>query len=162
MEILTTVISIIALIISIINLFFYLIRYRKNIELIINTSRVARLENGYFYIYHIQIINNSKIPISIKGMSCNGCNVPSKPYLVSENTKRRGKEIIYHEEIKTIEFPVNLDGLQGYSGYIEFKNKENLSLEDIRYTIYTNRGTIKEAKINYENVKDDIEYKPFD
>lgn len=160
-EIVSLIISIIAIIISIIDVTLNLIRYRKNIELSIKTYRISNLKGAYFYICYIQIVNNSKIPIAIKGISCNGCNVPSKPYLVAEYTKRKGKEIVSYDEVKTIQFPINLDGLQGYSGYIEFKNKEKLDMQKVKFTIYTNRGTINNPKIDYKDIKDDINYSPF-
>lgn len=161
-EIFSVVLSIIAIIISIIDLTLNLIRYRKSIELNIKTCRVSKLRDSYFYVCYIQIINNSKIPISIKGISCNDCNVPLKPYLVAEYTKKKGKEIVNYEEVKTINFPLNLDGLQGYSGYIEFKNINKIDIQDVKFFIYTNRGTIENAKINCKDVKDDKNYRPFD
>lgn len=155
------IISIIALIISIINLILNFIRYWKQIEIVINTCRISKINNKYFYICNIQIINFSKIPISIKGISCNESNVPSKPYLVAEYTKRQGKEVIKSEEVKTFDFPINLDNLQGKSGYIEFESKDKIDMKDIKFVLYTNRGTINNAKINCENIKDDANYRPF-
>lgn len=154
-------ISMIALIISIIDLILNFIRYLKKIEIVINTCRISKINNTYFYICNIQIINFSKIPISIKGISCNESNVPSKPYLVAEYTRRQGNEIINHEEVKTFDFPINLDNLQGKSGYIEFRINNKVDLKDINFILYTNRGTIKNAKVLCENIKDDANYKPF-
>ena len=98
------IISIIALIISIINLILNFIRYWKQIEIVINTCRISKINNKYFYICNIQIINFSKIPISIKGISCNESNVPSKPYLVAEYNNEPLSAAIAILHVKTVTY----------------------------------------------------------
>ena len=62
----------------------------------------------------------------------------------------------------TMEFPVNLNSLEGKSGYLEFKSDVELKLEDLMFSIYTNRGTIENLKINIDKVKEETNYSPFD
>ena len=82
--------------------------------------------------------------------------------MVKENTKRSGKEVLSYEKYMTMEFPVNLNSLEGKSGYLEFKSDVELKLEDLMFSIYTNRGTIENLKINIDKVKEETNYSPFD
>ena len=141
------IIAILALIISLINLIIYFINNKKKIEINLNTYRFTKLPKGYFYIFNVQIVNKSRTPIAIKGINCNGSDNPPIPYLVKENTKRSGKEVLSYEKYMTMEFPVNLNSLEGKSGYLEFKSDVELKLEDLMFSIYTNRGTIENLKI---------------
>ena len=61
----------------------------------------------------------------------------------------------------TMEFPVNLNSLEGKSGYLEFKSDIELNLEDLMFSVYTNRGTIENLKINIDKVKEETNYSPF-
>ena len=156
------IIAILALIISLINLIIYFINNKKKIEINLNTYRFTKLPKGYFYIFNVQIVNKSRTPIAIKGINCNGTDNPPIPYLVKENTRKSGKEILSYEKYMTIEFPVNLNSLEGKSGYLEFKSDVELKLEDLMFSIYTNRGTIENLKINIDKVKEETNYSPFD
>lgn len=62
----------------------------------------------------------------------------------------------------TMEFPVNLNSLEGKSGYLEFKSDIELNLEDLMFSVYTNRGTIENLQINIDKVKEETNYSPFD
>lgn len=156
------IIAIIALIISIINLIIYFINNKKKIEINLNTYRCTKLPKGYFYIFHVQIVNKSRTPIAIKGVNCNRSDNPSIPYLVKENTRKRGKEVLSYEKFMTMNFPVNLNALEGESGYLEFKSNEELRLENLMFTIYTNRGTIENLNVNISKAKEETEFSPFD
>ena len=127
------IIAILALIISIINLIIYFVNNKKKIEINLNTYRFTKLPKGYFYIFNVQIVNKSRTPIAIKGINCNGSDNPPIPYLVKENTRKSGKEIISYEKYMTMEFPVNLNSLEGKSGYLEFKSDIELNLEDLMF-----------------------------
>ena len=61
-----------------------------------------------------------------------------------------------------MEFPVNLNSLEGKSGYLEFKSDIELNLEDLMFSVYTNRGTIENLQINIDKVKEETNYSPFD
>ena len=135
------IIAILALIISIINLIIYFINNKKKIEINLNTYRFTKLPKGYFYIFNVQIVNKSRTPIAIKGINCNGSDNPPIPYLVKENTRKSGKEII---------------------SYLEFKSARELKSEDLMFSVYTNRGTIENLKLNIDKAKEEIQYSPFD
>ena len=62
----------------------------------------------------------------------------------------------------TMEFPVNLNSLEGKSGYLEFKSDRELKLEDLMFSVYTNRGTIENLKLNIDKAKEETRYSPFD
>lgn len=62
----------------------------------------------------------------------------------------------------TMEFPINLNSLEGKSGYLEFKSDIELNLEDLMFSVYTNRDTIENLKINIDKVKEETNYSPFD
>ena len=62
----------------------------------------------------------------------------------------------------TMEFPVNLNSLEGKSWYLEFKSDIELKLEDLTFLIYTNRGTIENLKLNIDKAKEETKYSPFD
>ena len=156
------IIAILALIISIINLIIYFINNKKKIEINLNTYRFTKLPKGYFYIFNVQIVNKSRTPIAIKGVNCNGSDNPPIPYLVKENTRKSGKEILSYEKYMTMEFPVNLNSLEGKSGYLEFKSDVELKLEDLMFSIYTNRGTIENLHLNIDKAKEETAYSPFD
>lgn len=155
------IIAILALVISIINLTIYFVNNRRKIEINLNTYRFTKLSKGYFYIFNVQIVNKSRTPIAIKGINCNGSDNPPIPYLVKENTRKSGKEIISYEKYMTMEFPVNLNALEGKSGYLEFKSDIELKLENLMFSIYTNRGTIEKLKLNVEKAKEETTYRPF-
>ena len=132
------------------------------IEINLNTYRFTKLPNVYFYIFNVQIVNKSRTPIAIKGVNCNGRDNPPIPYLVKENTIKSGKEILSYEKSMTMEFPVNLNSLEGKSGYLGFKSDVELKLEDLMFSIYTNRGTIKNLHLNIDKAKEETKYSPFD
>ena len=62
----------------------------------------------------------------------------------------------------TMEFPVNLNSLEGKSGYLEFKSDIELKLEDLMFSIYTNRGTIENLILNIDKAKEETKCSPFD
>ena len=154
------IVAILALIISIINLVIYFKNNMKKLEINLNTYKFTKLPKDYFYIFNVQIINRSRTPIAIKGINCNGSDNPPIPYLVKEHTKKRGKEILSYEKFMTIEFPINLSSLEGKSGYLEFKTSQKLELENLFFSVYTNRGTIENLKINITKAKEETDYSP--
>lgn len=73
---------------------------------------------------YVSFSNRSHLPISITNVSvvqdniCYPCvYVPTK---VREYTHKIGKEIISHKEIMSIQFPISLLSLAGFSGYLYF------------------------------------------
>ena len=84
------------------------------------------------------------------------------PIVISSDSLEMEKKVLSYEKYMTMEFPVNLNSLEGKSGYLEFKSDVELKLEDLMFSIYTNRGTIENLKINIDKVKEETNYSPFD
>lgn len=134
------IISILSLLLSIYNLAYALLCKRCRIKFIIH----AHYFNNKTHQFFVTIQNQSQLPISISSIKMNEsifCIL--EPCLVKENIRRSGKEIVSRVETKTIQFPINLNSLEGKSGYLEFRNVEDFDINNINFSFFTNRKSIQ-------------------
>lgn len=159
-EIVSLILSVIAIIITIINLF---ISRRKKIKLDILGYTNFNLNNKDYLVVSLFIENKSSLPISISRFELihdkNNINsLENKVLLYSTKTvqKINDKEEVKHQkEYCTVEYPIVLNSFDIYRGYIIFLT--NIKFEDkINLTIFTSRGKIKKKirHIEEKNLKE--------
>lgn len=137
-------ISLVSLLLSIYNFMYNLVSQKCNIKIVIHNH----LQHENTHQFHVTIQNCSQLPISISSICINKfyfCVL--EPTLVKEVTRRTGNIITSREETKTIPFPINLNSLQSYSGYLEFRNIDNFEENNFSFSVFTNRKAILKAKI---------------
>lgn len=147
--IITIIISTISLILSIYNFAYALLCKRCKIKVIIH----AHYFNDKTHQLFVTIQNQSQLPISISSIKINKSNsCILEPSLVKECIRRSGKEIVSRIETKTIPFPINLNSLEGKSGYLEFRDVENFDIDNINLLLFTNRKSIKRVDLTVDDL----------
>lgn len=106
-------------------------------------------------IMYLSFTNHSHLPISISSISivhndiCYPCAyIPTK---VIDRTHRIGKEIVSHQEILSIQFPVSLLSLAGTSGYLHFGKLPDTYPTDpttVTLEVSASRGKAKRMKLS--------------
>lgn len=140
----TILISLTSLTLSLYNFIYNLVCRKCKVKIIIhNHSNMSNTHQFY-----VTIQNCSQLPISISSICINKsyfCIL--EPSMIEEHIHRKGNNIVSRTETKTIPFPINLNSLQSYSGYLEFRNVHNFDKNNFTLTIFTNRKVIKSVKI---------------
>lgn len=127
------------------------IKNRKNISLKI--IKYGHSPKGL--LTYIEISNQSRLPISINEISVSigkdeyRCSYI--PVVALERTNRAGNKITNIEKILSMTFPVNIQPLCGYSGYVYFPSFEE-NFPDVSNTaffvVHTNRGKKFEKELS--------------
>lgn len=154
-------IAVISILLSLINFIALLISKHKKLEINLVSYRIVKLKDFYFHQFQVQILNKSQLAISIKSISYNDIYSPRTPYLVKEETFKNSLGNKEYIKTMTFHFPINLSSLEGTSGYLEFKSKNQINIETLKLNVFTNRGKLSKVKVNINNVIKDNEYKPY-
>lgn len=154
-------ISIISILLSLINFIALLISKHKKLEINLVSYRIIKLKDFYFHQFQVQILNKSQLAISIKSISYNDIYSPRTPYLVKEETYKNSLGNKEYVKTMTFHFPINLSSLEGTSGYLEFKSKDQININSLRLNVFTNRGKLAKVKVNIDNAIKDNEYNPY-
>lgn len=139
----TFFIAIMSFLLSLYNFISALITHHKNVSVDIIEFNEFKFPDHYTYQLQIIVSNLSQLPISITSIKADDFMCKTKPSFVSETTRTKGGEVVSKENIKTIEFPINLSSLLSTVGYIEFSSPNKLSKTNLLLTLHTNRGTIR-------------------
>ncbi len=140
----TLLISLTSLALSLYNFVYNVICKKCKIKIIIHNHSYM-FDTLRFY---VTIQNCSQLPISISSVCINKsyfCIL--EPSIVKVNTEHSGNTVISRNETKTIPFPINLNSLQSYSGYLDFSGIDNFNKNNFSLSIFTNRKAIKNAKV---------------
>lgn len=154
-------ISIISILLSLINFIALLISKHKKLEINLVSYRIVKLKDFYFHQFQVQILNKSQLAISIKSISYNDIYSPRTPYLVKEETYKNSLGNKEYVKTMTFHFPINLSSLEGTSGYLEFKSKDQININSLKLNVFTNRGKLAKVKVNINNAIKDNEYNPY-
>ena len=140
------IISAIALIISIINLISNIKSNWKKLDIGMNNYTHSLVDDKEFYIFNIELINKSRLPISISEMiieiNKKEYKINKAPKLLAERDRKRGKEIIRHAEVHSVAFPINLQGLSSQQAFIVMNGPKSIDDKKNKVIINTNRGKI--------------------
>ena len=148
--------SICAIIISLISLFWQLINGLKNLQIELNDWYIHTISsNEIHYVFRFAFINKSFNSISISSICLKyGNHVEPLDYakttLLFRPITNNGKTI-YENRLYSHEIPFRIDGLgvdSGYFGVWNLPDAELLDTEDeIEIIIHTNRGKVKKKVI---------------
>lgn len=88
---------------------------RKNLKINIVNYTTTNVNNKNFYMFNIELINKSRLPISINEITIKDnkekYKVIKSPRMLAEKDRKRNSEIIEHQEIHSAKFPINVVGL---------------------------------------------------
>ncbi|MBO5474932.1 MAG: hypothetical protein J5982_00325 [Bacilli bacterium] len=142
-EIITILISFLALAISIITLISNYKMNKKNLKMVINNFTSAMIENGNFYIFNIDFINKSRLPISINEISIdNEFTFIKSPRKLIEGQTTKNKTITSEYDLKSTSFPINMLGLESKNVFLVVYGPTNLNVNKYKFHIKTNRGEV--------------------
>lgn len=151
--IISIVLSIISLFLSMINLIYLFVTNRKNLDMIINSYTILHLNDRIYFIFNIELINKSRLPISINEMVIENDNnkykISKTPNIFMKAKVTSGDIISDRKNASTAIFPINLSGLTSIQKFIFMYGDNDKKLNDINVVINTNRGKIvKEVNFN--------------
>lgn len=149
MELFSLTTSIIALILSLLNLTYLIITNKKKIELnirnytYIKTSATAK---SFFYMFNVEFINKSRQPIAVTSMvfidGDKSFEIDLEQQRVADKEKKRGQEVIERNKLDSADFPINLTGLTAIRKILIMHGDDNFQNEEIKVIINTNRGKV--------------------
>lgn len=150
------ILSVLALIISFINLIYLFFTNRKKLNIEINNYTLMNIgESKNWYIFNVELINKSRLPVSINEINILDKGITyaiiKSPRLLSEKNNTRNREIIKHQEVHSSKFPINLGGLTSEQKFIVMYGPERFSDDKVKIIINTNRGKIKKNLV-YKNL----------
>lgn len=132
---------------------FSVLKNRKNINVEIVGRRFS--DNPSFLLVYTLFENNSRLPISITGISVKLDSIwyPCEkiPIVTLTETTRQNGEITSHHEHRSLSFPIFITGLGGTSGYVYFEFPESSlspNTTHLNFLISTNRGKAIEKKLS--------------
>lgn len=138
------IISILALVLSLINFIYLIITNMKRVELIIDSFSKGKVDNKIYYFFNITITNKSRLPIAINEISIktNQENFTffKSPRLLCESQVTRGKEVIRRKEIYSAKFPLNINGLCSEQFFLMLYAPEEINNEENKMIVKTSRG----------------------
>lgn len=109
------ILSILAFIISIINLIYLIFTNKKRISFKIENYTSSKVNNKNFYMFNIEFMNKSRLSISINDLIFidgeNSYSIIKSPRLLAEKNTTRNREVIRHQEVHSTKFPINITGL---------------------------------------------------
>lgn len=141
-----TILSILAFIISLINLIYLILTNKKNLTFNIRNYTLANVNKKHFYMFNVEFVNKSRLPISINEITIldnkNKYKIIKSPRLLAEKDTKRNKEIIRHQEVHSAKFPINITGLSSKQEFLVMYGPEKIVNEKTKIIINTNRGKI--------------------
>lgn len=147
----STMLSVFAFSISLINLLYLIITNKKKLEMKIINFSIGDLNNRHFYMFNVEFINKSRLPISVNEIiiadNKEKFKILKSPRTLAEKERKRNREIIKHQEIHSAKFPINISGLSSEQNFIVMYGPEKIGNENSKIIINTNRGKITK-KIN--------------
>lgn len=145
----SSILSIIAILISLINLVYLIINNKKNLKFEIDTFTIGDVNKKKFYMFNVNFINKSRLPIAINQIILTDNNINyfmiKSPRKLTEKESKRNNIVTAHHEVHSAKFPINILGLTSLQQFIVMYGPESLPNENITMTLCTNRG-----KINYK------------
>ena len=106
------ILSILAFIISIINLIYLIFTNKKRISFKIENYTSSKVNNKNFYMFNIEFMNKSRLSISINDLIFidgeNSYSIIKSPRLLAEKNTTRNREVIRHQEVHSTKFPINI------------------------------------------------------
>ena len=116
------ILSILAFIISIINLIYLIFTNKKRISFKIENYTSSKVNNKNFYMFNIEFMNKSRLSISINDLIFidgeNSYSIIKSPRLLAEKNTTRNREVIRHQEVHSTKFPINITGLTSEQKFI--------------------------------------------
>lgn len=112
--------------------------------------------NGYFssskgLLLHVQIINNSRLPLNITGFSISVQSTEIFASAISrkvfESKVKHNGVIVEHEKQYSLPLPISLASLYGTSGYVYFEYPEGMSphlANTVTVKVYANQSKVVE------------------
>ena len=147
----STILSVSAFLISLVNLIYLLITNKKKLKIYFINFTIGEVNNKHFYMFNIELINESRLPISINEISFENnketYKVIKSPRILAEKDIEHNNKIIKHQEIHSAKFPINIAGLSSEQKFIVMYGPKKLNDSFSKITISTNRGKITK-KIN--------------
>lgn len=154
----SSILSIIAICISILNFVYLYITNRKKLNFSISSYTVAKVNGKNFYMFNVEFINKSRLPISVNEItfidSKNIYKIDKAPQLLAEKNTKRGNEVIKRKEINSAKFPINLLGLCSEQKFIVMHGPEDFKASNIKVMITTNRGKVTKKIAIKERIVD--------
>ena len=155
------IVAILSALLSLTNFVILLIARHKKLEINLISYRIVKLKNFYFHQFQVQILNKSQLPISIKSISCNNIYSPRVPYLVKEESFKNSSGNKEYLKTMTFSFPINLSSFEGVSGYLEFKSKDKIDLNSLKFDVFSNRGKLHNIEVDTRDAIKDTAYNPY-
>lgn len=150
----STILSISAFIISLINLIYLLTTNKKKLKVNIANFTICNVNNKHFYMFNVELINESRLPISVNEIifkdNKKEYKVIKSPRMLAEKDRKRNNEIIKHQEIHSAKFPINVVGLSSEQKFIVMYGPEKITNDNSKIIINTNRGKVTQ-KVNLNN-----------
>lgn len=149
----SAILSISAFIISLINLVYLLITNKKKLKINIINFTIGDVNNKHFYMINVELINKSRLPISINEIIIEDnkekYKIIKSPRMLAEKDRKRNNEIIKHQEIHSTKFPINIAGLSSEQKFIVMYGPKKLKNDNSKIIISTNRGgLIQKVSLN--------------
>ena len=152
-DVITIIISSLALLLSLANTIYILICNHKRINIIISSYTKNIVNEKYVYIFDLILENKSRLAIAISSLKImkdkEEFTFNVNPKLISEITSRTGKEITGESSLYSSSFPINIMGLSSNRVFLELSADENIEGE-CNINLISNRGKTKK-KINIDN-----------
>lgn len=155
---LSIIISMLALMISIINIIYLVLTNKKKLQFEINNYSSGKVNNKNYYFFDVEIINKSRLPISVNEITIesnkqNYTFIKASRLLLKGETKK-GKEVTDRYEIHSIKFPININGLCSEQEFIVMYGPNEFN-DNVKITLKTSRGKIKKKIKNMCSLKID-------
>lgn len=152
--------SVSAFIISLINLIYLLITNKKRLTININNYTFSNVNNRKFYMFNVEFINKSRLPISVNEIIIESnkekYKIIKSPRMLSEKDRKQNGLVIKHQEIHSAKFPINILGLTSEHKFIVMYGPDRIDETISTIIINTNRGKItKKVLLNNYYVKID-------
>lgn len=135
---------------------WYRHRFKIRVSILAYTHSAASGNRAYWCNFLFD--NLSRSPVAIRrinlliGENPIPCRIDSQAIIRVESKTIPGEYIMR----KTLQFPVNLSGLESISGYVLFVSSETsplVSSTHLNLQVCTNRGTVKKLTLSLEGVQ---------
>ena len=141
------ILSVLAFIISMINLIYLIFTNKKKIAFKIENYTSTDVDSKNFYMFNMEFVNKSRLSISINDLifvdRTDTYSIIKFPKLLAEKSSTRNKEVARHQEVHSTKFPINITGLTSEQKFIVMYGPEKFENEEIEIILLTNRGKIK-------------------
>jgi hypothetical protein len=156
MEIFSLVTSIVAIVLSLINLVYLVITNNKKLDFNIRNYTYIKTftaDKSFFYLFNVEFINKSRQPISITSVKFidgdKTFDIDLEQQRLADKNKTMGQEVIERKKLDSADFPINLTSLTAIRKILIMHGDDNLQNKKIKVVINTNRGKIyKKISIN--------------